>query len=168
MKNLKLFVPVLFIIISGCRIFKNESKEKIQTGLISLNEVKHYKWFKQEYKKYNFLKNVTDSLAGAESFKITIVGGDWCSDTKIYLPRIIKILEEVKFLEENLKIIFVDRSKQKPEGVDNSFDGLQIKFVPTFIVYDLTGNEIGRIVESPKKTLEEDLLKIIATKAQNH
>ena len=38
---------------------------------------------------------------------------------------------------------------------------LQIKFVPTFIVSDNAGKELGRIVENPSKTLEEDLIKLI-------
>lgn len=161
MKSVKILIPVLLILVAGCSVFKNRSQENIRTGVISLKELKHYRWFKKEYKNYNFSKIAVDSLSGLVNFRVTIAGGEWCSDTKLYLPRFVKILESVKFPEENLKIIFVDRTKHKPEGFDNSFDSLQIKLIPTFIVFDKSGNEIGRIVEAPTKTLEGDLLKII-------
>lgn len=161
MKKVKILISVLLILVSGCSVLHNRSQEKIRTGLISIKEVKHYKWFKNEYKNYNFSNIAGDSLSGLVNFKITIVGGEWCSDTKLYLPRCIKILDAVKFPEKNLTIIFVDRSKRKPEGFNNSFDSLQIKFIPTIIVFDKSGNEIDRIVEAPTKTLEGDLLKII-------
>jgi hypothetical protein len=35
-----------------------------------------------------------------------------------------------------------------------------IKFVPTFIVFK-ENLEVGRIIESPQKSIEEDLLKIM-------
>ncbi len=42
-------------------------------------------------------------------------------------------------------------------------DELEIEMVPTFII--MNGNkEIGRIVESPVNTLEEDLVEILTQK----
>jgi phosphoribosyl-dephospho-CoA transferase len=66
-------------------------------------------------------------------------------------------LDIIQFQKENLEIIFVNKEKQIPEVYKN----LQIKFVPTFIVSDNAGKELGRIIENPSKTLEEDLIKLI-------
>ena len=54
-------------------------------------------------------------------------------------------------------MICVGRDK-KAEGTE--VDLLDIKYVPTFIVYR-NGKEIGRIVESPQTTLEGDLKNIL-------
>jgi len=46
-------------------------------------------------------------------------------------------------------------------GMDIS--ALKIERVPTFIVYDGI-KELGRIIETPAETLEEDLLMILSAK----
>jgi len=51
-------------------------------------------------------------------------------------------------LLETKKLVFFD------------IDNLDIKRVPTFIIYE-NGEEIGRIIETPKKSLEKDLEKIV-------
>lgn len=156
MKATKLVIPVLLLLVSGCKLLK-KSSEEYRTGLISIKELKKYGWFKEEYKNYTVSENTVDSLFGLNNVKITIAGGEWCSDTRLQLPRFIKILETIQFPRENLEIIFVNKEKQIPEVYKN----LQFKFVPTFIVIDKSGKELGRIVENPSKTFEEDLLKII-------
>ena len=156
MKALKLLVPVLLVLVSGCKLLK-KTKEDYRTGIIVLNKLKQYGWFKEEYKNYKVSENAVDSLFGLNNVKIIIAGGEWCSDTRLQLPRFIKILETIQFPREDLEIIFVNKEKQIPEV----YKKLQIKFVPTFIVIDKSGKELGRIVENPSKTLEEDLIKLI-------
>ncbi len=156
MKALKLLVPVLLMLVSGCKLLK-KTKEDYRTGIIVLNKLKQYGWFKEEYKNYKVSENAVDSLFGLNNVKIIIAGGEWCSDTRLQLPRFIKILETIQFPREDLEIIFVNKEKQIPEV----YKKLQIKFVPTFIVIDKSGKELGRIVENPTKTLEDDLIKIV-------
>lgn len=156
MKALKFVIPVLLLMISSCSLLR-KSSEEYKTGEVSIKELKHYAWFKEEYRKYKVSRKAVDSLFGLNTVKILIFGGEWCSDTRLQLPRFIKILETIHFPKENIKIIFVNKEKQIPEEYKN----LQIKFVPTFIIRDNVGKELGRIVENPAKTLEEDLLKII-------
>ena len=60
-------------------------------------------------------------------------------------------------IAENLKMICVDRDK-KAEGTE--VGDLNIEFVPTFIIYK-NDEEVGRIIEEPKVTLEEDLKQIL-------
>jgi len=115
-------------------------------------------YYKLEYEDYN----VNDSLVKLISKKlrkydITIVFGSWCSDSEQQVPRFYKILDHAKFKESHLKIIAVNRSKSTLE-VD--IENLNIERVPTFIVYK-KGKEMGRIIETPYDTLEEDLLKIV-------
>lgn len=92
---------------------------------------------------------------------IKIVLGTWCGDSKVNVPNFFKVLDALQFKEKNTEIIAVDGNKKAENGV---IDGLNIQNVPTFIVFDKKGNEIGRIVEHPKTTLEGDLLAILKSK----
>lgn len=93
--------------------------------------------------------------------KIKIVFGTWCGDSKVNVPNFFKILDALHFKEKNVELIAVDGNKKAENGI---IDGLEIKMVPTFIVYDQTGKELGRIIEGPKTTLEGDLLAIYQKK----
>ena len=73
------------------------------------------------------------------------------------MGRFFKILDETGYKEKNLTIIGVDRTKN---ALSVNIENLNIERVPTFIVFQ-DGKELGRIVESPKKSLEEDLWKIV-------
>lgn len=54
----------------------------------------------------------------------------------------------------------VNRKKQDAAGKAEEYS---IRFVPTFIVIR-SGTELGRIVETPEKSLEEDLVAILESK----
>jgi hypothetical protein len=89
---------------------------------------------------------------------IAIVMGTWCSDSRKLVPKFFKILDYLKFSDGKISILTVGRNKK---GKANETDSLKIELVPTIIFYR-NGAEIGRIVESPKETLERDLLKILS------
>lgn len=94
--------------------------------------------------------------------KIKIVFGTWCGDSKVNVPNFFKILDALQFKEKNVELIAVDGNKKAENGI---IDGLEIKMVPTFIIYDQKGKELGRIIEGPKTTLEGDLLAIFKKKS---
>lgn len=94
--------------------------------------------------------------------RIKIVFGTWCGDSKVNVPNFFKVLDDLHFKEKNVDIIAVDGNKKAENGI---IDGLDIQRVPTFIVFDKNGKELGRIVEHPKNTLEADLLEIFRKKA---
>ena len=97
------------------------------------------------------IKNKLDDV------KIKIVFGTWCSDSRREVPRFLKILDELKFDQNNLTMICVNRDK---EADSTEVKDLDILFVPTFIIYR-NNAELGRIIEEPKTTLEGDLKKIL-------
>jgi len=119
-----------------------------------------------EFSKY-FNKYYTDYTLEEESIaklyrkdkgiKIKIVLGTWCHDSKIQVPRFFKILDQINFDENNVEIICVDRLKKTH---NYSIKGLNIRRVPTFIFYE-KDEEIGRIIESPKLSLEKDFVNIL-------
>lgn len=122
-------------------------------------------WFQKNYEAYI----VNDKLAATYSdtitnFKIKIFLGTWCGDSKREVPRFYKVLESIDFPMDQVEVIAVNRSveayKQSPTAEEK---GLNIHRVPTFIFYK-EGEEVNRIVESPKTIFEHDIKAIIKGK----
>jgi len=115
-------------------------------------------WFNSEYDNYTLDSTETLKLSKViNDIKITIVMGTWCSDSRREVPRFLRILDKAKYNFQNFTLICVDRNKTAPDGLVEKLD---IKLVPTFICTK-EEKEIGRIVETPKETLEKDLLQIV-------
>lgn len=130
-------------------------------GLTTTN---YAKWFNENYSEYLVNDKVVNQLKDSiKGYTIKVFLGTWCGDSKRQVPRFYNILDAVKFPESQLEVIAVDKTeeayKQSPTGEEK---GLNIHRVPTFIFYK-EGKEINRIVESPKETLERDILKIVTT-----
>ncbi len=117
-----------------------------------------YSWFNKEYDEYvpdtAFVQQLTPLL---KDLSIKIVMGTWCSDSHEQVPRFFKLTDELNFNEKNIQIICVDRNKK---GLADEVSGLSIEKVPTFIFYK-SNTEIGRIIETPEKSLESHLLSIL-------
>ncbi|MCL4547442.1 MAG: thioredoxin family protein [Bacteroidetes bacterium] len=115
-------------------------------------------WFDSEHDNYTpdsaTVKEIGDKL---KDVKITIVMGTWCGDSRREVPRFFKILDQLNYDQKNLTLICVDRKKSDPAG---DVEKLNIELVPTMIFYK-DNNEIGRIVETPKESLEKDIAKIV-------
>ena len=80
-----------------------------------------------------------------------------CHDSEREVPRLIKILDEIKFLDNKLKIYLLKQNKTSDSGFEK---GKNITNTPTIIFYK-NSIEINRIVEFPVETLERDIYKII-------
>lgn len=122
-------------------------------------------YFNSQYELYVPAKKYTDKLKEKLNLvDIVVVFGTWCSDSKIQVPRFFKVLDASGNKDKNVTIIAVNRQKN---ALTMNTEYLDIKRVPTFIVFQ-DGKELGRIVETPKKSLEKDLLKIVnKAKIQN-
>jgi thiol-disulfide isomerase/thioredoxin len=118
------------------------------------------KWFRKEYNYYDYLvdkKALAILKTSMDSIKSCIIMGTWCSDSRVQVPRFYKIMDKIGYPDENITLICVDESKKAP-GID--IDQYSIIRIPTFIFYK-EGKEIGRIVETPDTSLEEDICKIL-------
>ncbi|MCK6615810.1 MAG: thioredoxin family protein [Ignavibacteriaceae bacterium] len=115
-------------------------------------------WYESGYRDYEINESAIDDLnPDPEEITITVVLGTWCGDSRREFPHFAKLMDLIGFPRKNITIIAVNRSKVA-EG--DEVAALDIQFVPTFIVYR-NGNEIGRIIESPALSLEEDLAAIL-------
>jgi len=89
--------------------------------------------------------------------KVTIVLGQWCSDSQIQVPRFYKILDDAGVNDDAINVICVDKMKKAENGL---IDNLHIEQVPTFI-FTQNNREIGRITEQPITTLENDMVILL-------
>ncbi len=127
------------------------TQQGLKTGIFST-------WFNQQYKYYNPETSIINKIKkNINKVNITAVFGSWCGDSKLQVGRFYKILHDAGYDMSKLKTIAVDRALKAP-GLNIS--SLQIHRIPTFIIY-YKGKEIGRIVESPKTSLEKDLENIL-------
>jgi len=112
-----------------------------------------------------------------ESFKILVVGADWCPDCSVNTPRMVQLREIINKGLIELKILYGVKvnalrkqgeilwhpSQSPPEAIDPKFD---LKKIPTVYFFNKEGKYLARIIENPgvNSTLEEDMLKIIKKK----
>lgn len=122
-------------------------------------EINPYKsWYDSTYQAYNINAQYTDSLnqliSGTE---IYLFYGTWCSDSRREVPWFYKILDSLEATSYNMSSFALDRDKVEPGGAEK---GYNIEFVPT-MVFKRNGEEIGRIIEAPERSLEEDMIRIL-------
>ena len=147
------------------RVFDEKSKTDIliglcdRDGLLTTDFVDNYN---DEYAKYEIDKKIINELKETvKGVKCVIVLGTWCDDSKKQLPRFLKIVDIIGNPFEEIKMIALDRDKKAPEM--EVHDQYSIEKVPTFIFYH-GDKEIGRIIETPAESLENDLLQIVTIK----
>ncbi len=171
---MKKLCTLLLLLAITCSLFSQEEMNKIvfdenanQEILLgycdkdSLESNSITQWFLPEYNSYSVdeetLKSINPDLI--PELEIFIVMGTWCSDSQREVPRFIKITEFIDLQLGQLVIAGVDKNKQA-ESIPIVRMGIEL--VPTFIFY-YEGEEIGRIVESPRETLEKDILNIMSS-----
>jgi len=133
------------------------------TTLEAFNDTSFSGWWNSAYNKYEIDSAALEELkVKLEDVDIKIVMGTWCPDSRREVPHFYKILDEINYPEEKVILINVNRDKQ---GLKNEVEGLEIHFVPTFI-FSKNDKELGRIVEMPYNTLEEDVLEILSGKIE--
>lgn len=171
MKYLFTIILGLFYLSSNAQEINKKLEDQLKHKQIMLNECSReglveFPEFKASYDA-NYESYKVDSAAALQlsrlmkDKKIKVVLGTWCGDSKFQVPNFLKIADAIKVDEKNVAFIAVDGAKKAENGL---LDGLNIERVPTFIITDNKGKEIGRIVESPKKSLELDLIDILSAK----
>ena len=163
---------IIILIITGIQlkaqfnsvITDTETKEKMLIGYCDktgLQKNTYGIYFESQYDLYkpspSIIKSLKEKIKG---FEFTVVLGTWCIDSQMQVPRFYKVIDEAGYNDKRVKVIAVDRNKQ---AIVVDIKDLNIEKIPTIIVYK-NDVEIGRIVETPKKSIESDLWKIIKKK----
>lgn len=173
-KRMKSFLKifVLFFLFISINVFAQDlnktkiddkSQMEVLIGLCNRDGLKSdlFKtYYDTEYVAYTpdttTINNIKTAVTN-KSIKITIVMGSWCGDSQEQVPRFYKIVDQLGFVDSNITLYCVDRSKKSDKG---ETDSLGIQLVPIFIFYQ-DGKEIGRITETPKINLEKDFYEIV-------
>lgn len=112
-------------------------------------------WYQRYYSEYIVDTVALDKLV-FDFDSVQVFFGTWCKDSKEHLPAFIKVLERLQ-QKEKLRLVGVENIsfmyKQSPDG---QHFGKNIHRIPTFIFYEAS-EEIGRIIETPGKSLENDM-----------
>lgn len=155
----------LALIAGGCSGSKTatntSSPEKTELGWMERSDFMKpaYPEFSGNYDTVHISDNFIDMIRVLHGgVDIVVVMGTWCGDSKREVPRFLKIVDLASIPPQQIKFYGVDRTKKSSDGITQKYN---IERVPTFIFFK-NDNEVGRIVESPRHSLEEDVLSILA------
>lgn len=159
-----MFILVTELSFSSVAIVAHSSQKLVGSfNLDSLLQAPLKEWFEPTYAAYNanneLITKIKKLLTKEYSFEIFF--GAWCGDSKRELPRFYKIADAIGIQEQKIKLMGVDSGDAYKQGPNAETRGKGIYRVATFIV--LKNNiEVGRLIEHPVTSLEEDMYKIIA------
>lgn len=147
--------------IAGQEAGEKQAEAKMLVGTVErgeLNKEPYKTWFTEEYEAYKLNTEVLEPLTKLiADYEIEIFMSTWCRDSRREVPRFYKILDYLKYPTDKVTLVALDRAKTSPGHEEK---GMNIHHVPTFILF-LDQVEFGRIIESPVKTLEQDLAAIL-------
>ncbi len=117
--------------------------------------------FKENADQYVPDKKAVAKIKGIKGpLSIVMFLGTWCGDSQRESPKLLKILDAAKNSKISITMYGVDLGKSDGGGLAEKYD---IQRVPT-IIFLKDGKELGRIIEYPKDTMEEDFLSIVGVK----
>ena len=159
MKQLLFFILCTYLsgaTVTGQTAFQDES---LLLGVVEPSELMNRAWYKDGKTAYTPYKASVQKLKTVLAGKtIEVFFGSWCSDSQREVPRLMATLESIHV---PITLIAVDSNPAtrnvSPTGEET---GKYIFRVPTIIVYE-DGQEVGRLVEYPKLSIERDLVNLI-------
>src|SRR5690349_16777324 len=164
---MKLVIYALLIVVLIPFSSQGQTHDPKLLGSITVADLEknpYGEWYSKNYKEYTPNASIVEQLKKLKpnQYKIKILLGTWCGDSKREVPRMTKLLSELSFSNQNLELIALnDSSAVYKQGPNHEEKGLEIYRVPTIIVLE-NNKEIGRINEYPAETLERDLLRIFS------
>jgi len=162
MKPLVVFFLVSFTGLIGCGVSKEAVKEEMLTGWVDRAsfESPTYPKFKANYDSSVVSQDVIDMVREVhDGVEFLVFFGTWCGDSKRDVPRFLKTADLAGIDGGRIRFYGLDRTKKSGDGLADQHD---IHLVPTFIFLK-DGKEIGRIVEKPVSSIEDNMLSILAT-----
>jgi len=136
--------------------------EEILYGPVTAEQLfLHYAEWKETHDIYQPQTEVLSELKPDPELAVEIFFGTWCGDSQREVPRFLKIIHLSQLVNNTrMQLYAVDRDKKLESGLTTIRN---IEKVATFIFYR-SGYEIGRIIEYPDRTLEEDIKRIVELK----
>ena len=133
-------------------------RDAVLEGRLSEKDLARYSWFRDNKENYTPDDSTVKALLPyAPQLRFIVVMGTWCGDSRKHVPPFYKLMKSLHIPDRNIELIGVDRNKHSRK-VDLA--SLRFEYAPTFIVF-YEGKEVGRIVENPGISLEDDLLQML-------
>jgi thiol-disulfide isomerase/thioredoxin len=151
-------------LLAGCAHTGTQREEHIARGWMERSALfsPEYQAFRTTYDTVSVGKPFVEMLKSVSSGVETIVFlGTWCSDSRREVPRFFKLADEAGIPPASIRLYGLDRTKKSNDGLTDQY---AIVLLPTF-VFMKGGKELGRIVESPQATIEQDMVTILAKAA---
>ncbi len=154
----------------GMRVYESERGRQLLGEVIPEDFDRLLPGWSTERETYKPVAEDLEVLAGvSEQVDIICVLGTWCGDSEREVPRFWKILQEVENPNLVLTHFAIGRLSDETAGElmveigfdENLRDVYNVELVPTFIFYR-GDRELGRIIETPVGTLEQDAAEILA------
>ena len=125
-----------------------------------LSSKDYKKWYDENYDAIALSDKSNEWKSNLEDSKVDIYLGTWCGDSRKWVPRFIKLWDDLGLDRQQLNFIALyngdEKYKQGPNGEEK---GKNVHRVPTFI-FQKNGAEFARIVEKPVTDLETDIAQI--------
>jgi thiol-disulfide isomerase/thioredoxin len=152
---LLLFMAAMF---SGCGSQRDAQVERGWIDRATLMKPEHHQ-FKERFDTVQVEQQFVPMVKAVEDSVSSIVFlGTWCPDSRREVPHFLKVADEAGIPPERIKLYALDRTKKSDDGLTDQY---HIERIPTFIFLK-HGEEIGRITEVPEKSIEQDMLMILA------
>lgn len=136
-----------------------------EVGIAEFQQQPYKQWFDKNYSAHAVDVEILEDLQSLlTDVSITVFMGTWCHDSQREVPALLKILDAISFDKNRLRIIALSLTKDTPGKIERDFD---IKRSPT-IIFSRNQQEIGRFVEYPQKTIEQDIRAILKNHGYRH
>src|SRR5206468_3776083 len=89
-----------------------------------------------------------------QKYHLIVFSAEWCGDCVAYVPGLAKSLAIAKNDMVQARVVDYDNHRDMA-------DEMNIRKIPTIIVYDKNWKEIGSFVESPRKPIPSQLLSTV-------
>ena len=150
-----LSLSILFMVVYSQEENQNDVVKIFNEELFQ--DAPYSSWYNAEYVYTPNAEIIIQLSTQNLNVEIFIVLGTWCSDSQVQVPRFLKILDLIDYDKNKMTLVGVDQNLSLPNYPIKNYN---IEKVPTFIIYK-NKVEVGRIIETPSTSLEEDLLNIL-------
>jgi thiol-disulfide isomerase/thioredoxin len=139
----------------------SENNAIVYKGQITFEDLKAeptFNWFTEGTEQYKpDAREVEFLKKNLKSYRLVVLLGTWCEDSQNLIPKLNKVLQTAEFPMSQYQMFGVNREKAAKYAEKQMY---KLEKVPTIIVFK--GNkEVGRIVETVEKSVENGLVKII-------
>jgi cyclophilin family peptidyl-prolyl cis-trans isomerase len=137
----------------------------VLVGVLGWNELAELPGWQQSYDDADLDPTSVEQLGSAGgSYRIVSIAGTWCADSRREVPKLVRVLDLLDSSVFEHTIVGVDRTRRIDDprlaaslGVERTAER-----VATIVVLDADGVELGRVVETAERPIEELLIDFLA------